>query len=65
METIQVASVKLAIARVKRALREAEAALAAHDAVECRNALERAQHRAFEAKALFQGEALPADEAGA
>jgi hypothetical protein len=51
--------VKEAIRRVRRELQMADIALDASHDVECMQALERAQHRAFDAKALFLGHDLP------
>jgi CheY-like chemotaxis protein len=52
--TLYVEDVKKAIAVIRREVRNAENALTMMDAQECRNALERVQHAAFDAKDLFQ-----------
>lgn len=59
MSTLTDKTVREAMKRVKRELTNASRALDAGDAMGCRNALEAAQHRAFEAKALFHGDELP------
>jgi hypothetical protein len=51
---VEVKTVKMALTECRRALREAEQALTAMNPIECRNALERLQHAAFDAKDLFQ-----------
>lgn len=58
-KTLKKSDVKEAIRRVRRELQTADAALGGYQDQECMAALERAQHRAFEAKALFMGHDLP------
>lgn len=53
------AQVKVALSRCQSELTAARRALESGQGVELRNAFERLQHRAYEGKALFQGEDLP------
>lgn len=53
--SIKQATMKEALRRIRVAEREARAAFERADSGECYAALERTQHAAFDAKALFNG----------
>lgn len=59
MKTLDPTVVETAIKRVRSELYIAERSLREGDAQACWASLERLQHKAFEAKVLFQGQELP------